>query len=99
MGATGLQIIHLEKASLLASHIFQLFFFPGCLSFAMGSPHHPGRRWLSISGADVAYQGSCPPGSHCWCWSGSLPSALEKPNVASEQGGKHIIRQMSSAAG
>lgn len=33
VGETGLQITYLEKASLFASHIFQLIFFPGCLSF------------------------------------------------------------------
>lgn len=35
VGETGLQSIYLEKASLFASHIFKLIFFPGCLSFTM----------------------------------------------------------------
>lgn len=59
VGETGLQIVYLEKAFLFASHIFRLILLPGHLS-TMRSPFHLGRRWFSISGADLAYQGICP---------------------------------------
>lgn len=44
MGETGLQIMYLEKASLFASHIFQLIFFPGLLVLYHVKPIPPGLK-------------------------------------------------------
>jgi len=83
----------------LNGQIWPFIFFPGCLSFTT-CPFHPGRRRPSISQANLAYEGSCSPGSLCWCSSPAVClSILKKSNAASEQGEKHIMGQISSAAG